>query len=151
MARETFAGVAAALWASLGLAPPPTSGTPALRIDGRTVRLAPSPDGMQAVIEVAVGTLAVVPHRREAQLRQMLREGLGLVLDNRAALTFGADGTVVAIAAGPCRVTEVALLRGLIEDALHLAEIHGPTLADAAGPEPDGGLPEDAGSLIFRL
>lgn len=151
MARESFASVAAALWTSLGLAPPPASGTPTLRIDGRTVRLAPSPDGAQVVIEAAVGALAAPPHRREAQLRQMLREGLGLVLDNRAALTLAADGTVSAVAAGPCRADEVALLRALIEDVLHLAEIHGPTLAQAAGPELRGGLPEDSGSLIFRL
>ncbi len=128
MARETFASVMAVLWTSLGLALPPASGPLTLRIDGRTVRLSPSPDATQVVIEAAVGALATVQHRREAQLRQMLREGLGLVLDNRAALTLAADGTVSAVAAGPCRADEVALLRALIEDnfGVRITEIMNP-------------------------
>ncbi len=151
MARESFAGVAAALWASLGLAAPAPAEAASLRIDGRTVRLRPNPDGTQVVVAAEVGALAPAPHRREAQLRQMLRESLGLVLGNRAALTLAEDGIVRAEAAGPCRAADVPLLRALIEDVLHLVEIHGPTLAEAAGPDIRNGLPEDAGSLIFRL
>ncbi len=161
--REGFETVVAALWASLGLGVPRLDGQEddreharpraVLRVDGRTVALTPSPDGRNLHLIAAVGTLAADPYRREEQLRRLLRDNLGMILVNRAALRLVGEG-VEAVAVGPLRASEVPLLRELIEDALHLAEVHAVTLVPEAGrrrPVAGPARRDDDESLIFRI
>lgn len=156
--RDGVQTVVAALWASLGLAPPrdDAEDKAVLRIDGRSVGFAPSPDRTHLVITATVGTLASDPYRRNEQVRRLLRDSLGMVLANRAGLQLGEGGAgvVQVVAVGPCRANEVPLLRELIEDVLHLADIHTTTLApdtrsDKTVLQPDWSSGGE--SLIFRL
>lgn len=157
--RETFETVVAALWASLDLAPPPQGeAEPAavLRIDGRTVTLTPSRDEDHILVATPLGPLAPEEHRREAQLRGLLRDSLGMLLVNQACLCLaeGAPPRAQVVALGPCRVAAVPRLRALIEDVLYLADIHAPTLAaqGRGGTAPRSTeVSGDADSLIFRL
>ena len=132
--RDGFEAVVTALWESLGLGRPRITGegTATLRIDGRRVGLAPSPDQGLVVVTTPVGELAADPHRREEQLRRLLLDGLGTVMANRAALRLRGDD-VEAVAAAPARVSAVPALRGRIEDLLHVADIHSGTLSPGAG------------------
>ncbi|WP_375453306.1 hypothetical protein [uncultured Methylobacterium sp.] len=126
---DSFEAVTGALWRSLGLVPPGTE-RPALQIDGRTVDLAPGPDGTQVVISASLGRLADGGARRTEQLRRLLRDGLGLLLTNQAGLrlTAGSDAQVEAVTTAPCRLDAAPLLRGRIEEVLHLLELHAATL-----------------------
>lgn len=105
------------------------------------------------MVTTPVGALASDPHRQEAQLRQLLRDGLGTVMTNRATLRLR-GAAVEAVAAAPSRVAGVTALRERIEDALHLADLHAATLAPgaarsagASGHHRHG----DAETLIFRI
>ena len=153
--REGFETVVAALWASLGLGAPrlDPQGRAVLRIDGRSVVLAPSPDGRHLHAVAAAGALAADPYRREEQLRRLLRDNLGMILANRAGLRLSGDA-VEAVAVGPLRASEVPLLRELIEDALHLAEVHAVTLVPGSAGRRTARGPEqfdDRENLIFRI
>jgi hypothetical protein len=155
--RDSFEAVMTALWASLGLGqsaridPDATS----LRIDGLTVHLSPTPGGDTVLVRAAVGRLDPDRHRSAAQMQDLLRTALGLILTNRAALRLGAaPGQVVEVQAlGPCRIAAVPDLRALIEDVLFQVDLHGPSLEVRRGPPAQApGWPGemDPDSLIFR-
>ena len=158
--RERFEPVVAPHWASLGLGRPRIEADTraVLTIDGRRVELGLSPDERHLVVTATAGPLAADVHRREQQLRGLMRDGFGMLLTNRAGLQLAeADGvpSVQIVAVGPCRADAVPHLRELIEDVLHLADIHATTLAaDTRGGRGEIKQPEPFGSgdsLIFRL
>lgn len=151
----SFDAVVAALWRSLELEPPSGAGSRRLRIDGRSVTVAAAPNGTELVISARVGALAPSGPGRTAQLRTLLREGLGTVLTNRAGLRLaeGSATQVEVVALGPCRTDAVPRLREAIEDLLQLLDIHAPTLDAAGRPSRSEG---EAGfslsdTMIFRL
>lgn len=162
MAEDRFEAAIRALWASLGLARPVMVGSAngtTLTIDGRILKLVPSPDEKHIVITSELGTLASDPVVEADQLRRLMRDGFSLVLTKRAALRLqpgerGAPATVVVEALAPCAAGEIAAMTGRIEDVLFLAEVHAATLdvAHRGGSRmPSLVGPDLEGSLIFRL
>lgn len=151
----SFDAVVAALWRSLDLAPPSGAGSRRLRIDGHAVTVAPAPNGTEIVISACVGTLAPSGPGRTAQLRTLLREGLGTVLTNRAGLRLaeGSATQVEVVALGPCRTDAVPRLRETIEDVLRLLDVHAPTLDvghRTGRPETEAAF-SLSDSMVFRL
>lgn len=151
--RDGFDTVVGALWRNLGLGDPPGGEAVRLRIDGRTVTLRAAPDGVQVLVQAGLGRLDADAGPRAGQLRRLMRDGLGTVLGNRAALCLSETGQIEAVAAAPCRLAALPALRAAIEDVLHLLDIHATALAEAPDPRSAGTPPSwsPADSLIFRL
>ena len=154
---EDFTALCTALWKSLGLGQPRAFGpTAVLTIDERVITLSRSTDDRHVIVSADCGRVSTDPVRQTAQLRQVMRDGLGLVVSNPAVVHVvpGADGVVAIQALCPCRADGVVRLTKAIEDVLQALDIHGPTLNDDAHKNETrpGESPFSSDeSLIFRL
>jgi len=138
---DDFNSVISALWARLRLGAPTLddSRSVTMSVDNFDVMLSESPDGQGLVLWAIAGRLAPDFHRRDEQVRTLLKTNLGMLQSNGAGLRLESSGetaTVRVEAAYPYAAKNLDRLVSLIEDVLYRAEFHAPDLAATAAPRP---------------
>ena len=167
--------VLATLHGVLDLGPPPADPAEVeeFELDDTVCRVEPSPSGLEVLVSLPVGTLALDPHLGAERLRRLMRLSLGLSLVNRAALvcddppdearlralqspdsrTRPLHFRAVAILTGSQRAEVVAALqdvlqlRNLARD--YVAEVGTPPRSADPLPRRDGTAPDDANTMII--
>lgn len=155
---ESMRSAVEAIFIALDVTPPPGpyGDRQEFGVDDVDMMLSLAPDGRTVLLEGSLGVLSSEPLSAGAQMHRMLRGGLALAGENRAALTLpeartfeqiaplgGASGTetpairiaaVARIAEGDRRDAVRAL-----EDVMQWRRLARDTLGDGAGPSTSGG------------
>ncbi|KAB0676862.1 type III secretion system chaperone [Aureimonas leprariae] len=160
MREGDFTAAVRRLFERLGLGEPRFDGTGIvrLRIEAVGVNLTDGGNG-RMLIEAQAGPLPPDGPARAGAVAEVLRTAAGLLLDSEAGTYLrafpGGQDMVLVQASHPCRSGDLDRLATRIEDVVHLAELHGASLASGASAKaaPRPAKPAAPGiddMLIFR-